>query len=261
MLQMRRWSVAFMAIGAAFALGFYVGKASDAAKPGSTVTTSRYETATTTNTDISEEYKWYPVVKVIDGDTFTIAMEGENVTVRLIGLDTPETVDPRTTVQCFGKEASEKAKHILSGTSVRIELDPSQGERDKYGRLLAYAFLPSGMNVAEYLIIEGYGHEYTYNLPYKYQADFKAAEDRARTEERGLWAGACANTAPNDRDTISIVPAANDGRYECSRNTYNCGDFATQAEAQSAFETCGGSANDVHKLDADLDGRVCESLP
>ena len=130
----------------------------------------------------------YAVAKVIDGDTISIIKNGETVTLRLIGLDTPETVDPRKPVQCFGKAASDKAKELLTGKNVRLETDASQGTFDKYGRTLAYVFLPSGTNFNEYMIAEGYGHEYTYDLPYKYQEEFKAAESRAQEEKRGLWA-------------------------------------------------------------------------
>ena len=130
----------------------------------------------------------YPVAKVIDGDTISIIKDGKTVTLRLIGLDTPETVDPRKPVQCFGKAASDKAKELLTGKNVRLETDASQGTFDKYGRTLAYVFLPSGTNFNEYMIAEGYGHEYTYDLPYKYQEEFKAAESRAQEEKRGLWA-------------------------------------------------------------------------
>ncbi len=126
-------------------------------------------------------------------------MGGKETTIRLIGVDTPETVDPRKPVQCFGKEASDKTKQILTGQSVHIETDPSQGLLDKYGRTLAYVYAPlnvdpAGLLVNKYLIAEGYGHEYTYNLPYKYQADFKVAETAARTQKKGLWAdGVCVN--------------------------------------------------------------------
>lgn len=205
--------------------------------------------------------EWYPVIKVVDGDTLAIMMDGKSATVRLIGLDTPETVDPRKPVQCFGKEASEKAKQILAGISVRIETDPSQGEYDKYGRLLAYVFLPDGTNFNEDIIAEGYGHEYTYNLPYKYQVQFKAAEQNAREEKKGLWAdGACADSvSPQKAPTPAAVP--NGTQYDCSRNVYNCSSFKTQAEALHVFELCGGVGNDIHKLDSDGDGEVCESLP
>ncbi len=140
---------------------------------------------------------WYPVVRVADGDTLVVRMNNKDVEVRLIGVNTPETADPRRPVQCFGGEASAEAKQIFSGVAVRLETDPSQGEYDKYGRLLAYVFAPSnshpnGILANEYMIAEGYGHEYTYNLPYKYQTEFKAAERKAREEKKGLWAnGVC----------------------------------------------------------------------
>ena len=135
----------------------------------------------------------HPVVKVVDGDTLDVLVDGKTTRLRLIGLDTPETVDPRKPVQCFGKAASDKAKELLTGKTVRIEFDVSQGTLDKYGRTLAYVFLSNGTLFNEYMIAEGYGHEYTYNLPYKYQKEFKEAQRRAREEEKGLWAdGTCA---------------------------------------------------------------------
>ena len=143
--------------------------------------------------EISEQQEWYEVVRVVDGDTIIVDIGGKNTTIRLIGLDTPETVDPRKPVQCFGREASAKAKQILSGSSVRLETDSSQDTYDKYGRTLAYVYFganskPEGILVNEYMIVEGYGHEYTYHLPYKYQSEFKAAEKGAREAKRGLWA-------------------------------------------------------------------------
>lgn len=145
---------------------------------------------------------FYPVTKVVDGDTIVININGKNTTVRLIGLDTPETVDPQSSlrsrsyyggvgqapVQCFGVHASDKAKEVLAGKRVRLEMDPSQGEFDKYGRLLAYVFLPDGTNFNELMISEGFGHEYTYALPYKYQKEFKVTEAAAREQKKGLWA-------------------------------------------------------------------------
>ena len=138
----------------------------------------------------------YRVVRVVDGDTLVVDMNGVNTTLRLIGLDTPETVDPRKTVQCFGKEASDKAKSLLAGTSVRVEYDASQGTLDKYGRTLAYIYMNDGELFNRYMIAEGYGHEYTYAVPYAHQAEFKAAEQSAREGKKGLWAdGACERAA------------------------------------------------------------------
>lgn len=148
--------------------------------------------------DSSEAY--YSVTKVVDGDTIAVDINGKSVTIRLIGLDTPETVDPRKPVQCFGTQASQKAKELLTGKRVRLETDPSQGERDKYGRLLAYVFLEDGTLFNQLMISEGYGHEYTYNLPYKYQKEFKQAENTAREGKKGLWAPeACRRDTPDSR--------------------------------------------------------------
>ena len=101
------------------------------------------------------------VIKVIDGDTIVIEIENKHETVRLIGIDAPETVDPRKTIQCFGKEASNKAKEMLNNKSVFLEADSTQGERDKYQRLLRYVFLQDRTNFNKLMIEQGYAHEYT----------------------------------------------------------------------------------------------------
>lgn len=129
----------------------------------------------------------YRVLSVTDGDTFVLNINGAKERVRLIGVDTPEIVSPRSPVECFAEEATAKTKELLLGKSVRIELDPSQGERDTYDRLLAYAFLPDGVMLNKYLIAEGYGSEYTFNRAYKYQSEFRAAEISARNEKKGVW--------------------------------------------------------------------------
>lgn len=206
----------------------------------------------------------YQVVKVIDGDTITVEKSGANETLRLIGINTPETVDPRKPVECFGQEASNKAKELLSDKQVRLEADPSQGERDKYGRLLRYVFLADGTFYNKVMIQQGYAYEYTYDLPYKYQAGFKQAEQESRDAKRGLWAdGACggAPVSPAKTDDGQSTSDSQQNQYICSYNAYNCANFTSQTEAQSAFEVCGGPANDPHQLDGDHDGRVCESLP
>src|SRR5689334_10458762 len=73
------------------------------------------------------------VVKVVDGDTIDVSQGTTKYKIRIIGINTPETVDPRRPVQCFGKEASAKAKEILTNQSVRLESDPTQSDKDKYG--------------------------------------------------------------------------------------------------------------------------------
>ncbi len=132
----------------------------------------------------------YRVVTVVDGDTIKIIRNGTTTTVRLIGVDTPETVDPRKPQQCFGKEASTETKRLISesGWEVRVVDDATQGEYDKYGRLLAYVYLHNGTLLDEYLVAKGYGREYTFkNSTYQFQKQFRRAQVNARAASLGLW--------------------------------------------------------------------------
>ena len=126
------------------------------------------------------------VTRVIDGDTVKVLIGNKEETVRLIGIDTPEILDPRKPIQCFAKEASDKAKSILTNQIVMLESDLTQGNRDKYRRLLRYVFL-NHVNFNEFMISEGFAHEYTYRFLYKYQTEFKNAEKEARINKKGLW--------------------------------------------------------------------------
>jgi micrococcal nuclease len=130
---------------------------------------------------------YYTVTKVIDGDTLHIDKDGVDEKIRLIGINTPETVDPRTQVQCFGKEASNRMKELAEGKIIRLEYDDSQSLRDAYGRLLAYVYLEDGQMLNRKMVVEGYAYEYTYLHPYKYQSEFRDLQNIARTSGRGLW--------------------------------------------------------------------------
>lgn len=131
---------------------------------------------------------YYTVSSVSDGDTIKVNVNGKIETVRLIGVDTPETKDPRKPVQCFGKQASDFTTQQLNGTSVRLEPDATQQERDKYGRLLRYVYMPNGTLFNQLLVASGYAYEYTYqNNPYQFHDDFIKAQRLAQQEGRGLW--------------------------------------------------------------------------
>ena len=143
---------------------------------------------------------YYNVTKVTDGDTIHIDMEGKDEKVRLIGINTPETVDPRRPVQCFGKEASTRMKELSLGKIIRLEYDDTQDIRDAYGRLLAYVYLEDGQMLNRKMIAEGYAYEYTYLNPYKYQAEFRQLQNIARTSSRGLWAADTCNGEKNFRE-------------------------------------------------------------
>lgn len=134
-----------------------------------------------------------PVVHVEDGDTITVREpDGHNEIIRLLGVDTPETVKPNTPVQCGGKAASDHTKAVMTGASVRLAPDPEDSDRDKYGRLLRYVYLPDGTLYNAELIRDGYGFAYTI-FPITKLDDFKAIEADARANNRGLW-GTCNST-------------------------------------------------------------------
>ena len=212
----------------------------------------------TTNTK-ADEQQLFKVVKVIDGDTITLE-NGE--VVRYIGIDTPETTHPSKPVQCFGKEASEKNKELVEGKMVRIEKDVS--ERDKYNRLLRYVWVGE-IFVNDYLVREGYAYALTYPPDVKYADQFLKAQQEAREQNKGLWAG-CKEESVEEEVAKATQPATEPTQQpstdiNCSSNVYNCTDFKTHSESQAVFEYCGGVNNDVHKLDQDKDGIACESLP
>jgi micrococcal nuclease len=130
----------------------------------------------------------FPVTRVVDGDTIWVEDAGERVRVRFIGIDTAETVAPGEPVGCFGPEATAEAERLMAGQQVYLEVDESQGRFDRFDRLLAYVWLTDGRMVNYELVRNGFAIEYTYDDPYRYQADFRAAQAAAESEQLGLWA-------------------------------------------------------------------------
>ncbi|MFB6182017.1 MAG: thermonuclease family protein [Candidatus Magasanikbacteria bacterium] len=197
--------------------------------------------------------KTYEVTRVVDGDTIEINYNGSEEKVRLIGLDTTESKDPRKKVQCFSKEASSQMRQLVSGKEVKLEQGPMSDNRGYYGRLLRYVYLPNGTHVNAWMIKQGYGYSYT-KYPHSKQSQFEQYEKEARENKRGLWAdGVCEKEEVTTEDSSTTS-------YTCSRNKYNCSDFDTYSKAKEVYEACGGVENDVHRLDGDNNGEPCESL-
>lgn len=130
------------------------------------------------------------VVEVVDGDTIRVKLGKTVETVRLIGVDTPETKHPDKGVECYGPEASERTKTLIgNGTLVLLERDANT--RDRYGRLLAYVFRESdGLFVNETLLVEGFARALPFDDTPAFHVRFAQAEDLARRQGLGLW-GAC----------------------------------------------------------------------
>jgi micrococcal nuclease len=133
------------------------------------------------------------VQRVVDGDTFVATVRNRRERVRVIGVDTPESVDPNRPDEPFGEEASDFAKHYLDGATVRLAGDVEP--RDRYGRLLAYVWLRDGTFWNALLAAEGYAQQLTIPPNVTYADLFRRLVDEARRNDRGLWAEASRPTS------------------------------------------------------------------
>lgn len=156
----------------------------------------------------AEELKTTEVLvkKAVDGDTIELE-NGQRL--RYIGIDTPETVDPKQSVQCYGKEAASKNKELVEGKKVRLEMDVSN--EDRYGRLLRYVFLGE-IFVNEYLVREGFAKASSYPPDVKYQDKLRLAEQLARENKKGLWGSCSPNIqgaqTSSQNYSVSLSPGA-----------------------------------------------------
>lgn len=178
----------------------------------------------------------YSVLRVVDGDTIVVTKDNKEEKVRLIGVDTPETVDPRKDVQCFGKESSDYLTKLLTNKKIAMEADTTQDNLDKYGRSLRYIYLEDKTLVNKAIIEQGYGFEYTYNVPYKYQTEFKDAQKYAETNKLGLWADNMCNIVTNTThpSTLSTSPVTSDN------TTVTTSNVTTPTKAPTTTTSSGG---------------------
>ncbi len=125
------------------------------------------------------------VLDVVDGDTIKVEVDGKSETVRFLLVDTPESVHPNKPVQPFSKEASKYTEELLSGSDVELEL--GIGERDKYGRLLAYVYA-DGKSVQKSLLEKGLARvAYVFEPNTKYVDDYEKIQKQAQKEGVGIW--------------------------------------------------------------------------
>ncbi len=211
------------------------------------------------------EKRRYKVLKVIDGDTIVINYNQKKTTLRLIGIDSPETKHPNKPVQCFGKKASKKMKQLVLNKEIKIKRDKISSNRDKYNRLLRYVYVNDTFVNAE-MVKQGYAYAYL-TFPFEYSNKFRKLQQEARKQKLGLWGdNACKEEAVEigqrtENKKLTSTTINKNSKYECNYNKYNCSDFSTQREAQKVFKICGGKENDIHQLDGGGDGRACEGLP
>lgn len=209
--------------------------------------------------------KTVTVSRVVDGDTVEIspAIDGVN-DVRLIGIDTPETVDPSEEVEPYGPEASTFATEELTGQSVGLEFGVER--TDQYGRLLAYVYVGEEM-FNEILVEEGYAQAYPYEPDTEYEDRFATAQEEAKAPGLGIWglslaeqcllanhgngigegSPGCGGSNASPEPTSSAPPSSED---------LDCSDFGSRAEAQAALDA---DPSDPNGLDAEGDGQACEA--
>lgn len=197
------------------------------------------------------------VSKVIDGDT--VVVNGESV--RLLGIDADERGYP-----CFNA-AKKRIEELILDREVVLETDGE--DKDQYERYLRYLIL-DGKNINLQLVEEGLAVARFYPANKKYRTEILGAEQNARELKIGCkWSEENSTLEESEPETETNLTEEQDKKetiksdldYECGSNVYNCGDFATQEQAQIVFDFCLKEYGDVHRLDADKDGVVCESLP
>ncbi len=132
--------------------------------------------------------KAYEVARVIDGDTIIVRRNGEKRKVRLLGVDTPELAHHGNERECFARAATVFMREQLRDQRVILQRDQTQKNTDRYDRLLRYVTKEGDKHALNYILIqEGYGFEYTFNIPYRRQKNFRYAERSAKEHNRGLW--------------------------------------------------------------------------
>ncbi|MCK9273003.1 thermonuclease family protein [Candidatus Gracilibacteria bacterium] len=205
----------------------------------------------------------YTITDVIDGDTVKIIYNGTGTTVRILGLDTPEKYTTRTGyVECYGEEASNFAKTTLLGKKVNIISDYTQDKIDKYGRLLAHIKMQDGNLFQNLAIKNGYGFYYLYNIPTKFDSEFKKSELEAKNNNLGVWKycegkrkslDTKVNTGTINSNVPVVQPIINN--FSCNIKKTYCSEMKTCEEAKFYLNTC-----KITRLDANDDGVPCESL-
>jgi micrococcal nuclease len=196
------------------------------------------------------------MTRVVDGDTAEARLSGASIDVRLIGVDTPETVHPFEPVECFGPAASSFTRRSLEGERIRLEFDVQR--RDQYGRTLAYVWLGDRL-FNRVLVARGFAQVATYPPNVKYVEQFIRAQRSAREHDRGLWkacrgragsGGSGGGEGSSSQGEGGCDPSYPDTCIPRYPPDLDCADVP-----QNSFRVVG---NDLHGFDGDDDGVGCE---
>lgn len=189
----------------------------------------------------------YRVTRVIDGDTLELVMGGREVTVRLIGIDTPERAQRGRDAEPFSREATEVLRRLCGGTSVYLEYDPLCARKDRYGRTLAHLFrAPDGLWINLEMVRSGMSAVYD-KYPFSYADLFRAGEAEAREAKLGRWSeitstptGSPNDDAARDGDIVYVTPSGHSYHVRDCPNLRRGGTAVTRAEAEGrGLRPCG----------------------
>ena len=132
--------------------------------------------------EVPIETNKYLVIRVIDGDTIEVLIDGSNKKIRMIGIDTPELKSK----DCFALDAKIRLTDLIDGKEISLISDPTQDDKDKYGRLLRYVYL-DGLDINREMIRRGFAKEYTYNKAYINQVEYRNLQLEASIGDLGMW--------------------------------------------------------------------------
>lgn len=260
-----------------FGIKYYPATAGNSSLSANNVTQGKIteQTKNKISSDVDSEVSTEKatVISVTDGDTIRVSLNGSDVPVRLIGMDTPEISHPSEPVQCFGPEAKKALEELVLNKEITLEKDVS--DKDKYDRYLRYVWLGEVM-VNEYMTQSGFAFASPYPPDTKYQNRINVGEQNAKTALKGLWSKTTCNgdvytgtykdpnkvseenksssTAP--LNVAPVVPTTQSGsstKYICNCSK-TCAQMSSCEEAQYQLNVCGCSARD-----GDKDGVACDS--
>ena len=135
----------------------------------------------------TDDERFYKVERIIDGDTIRVTIDGRSVLVRFIGINAPEIEHSNETAECFGYNSKFYLQSLIANSSVRLESDPNDSNKDKYGRLLRYVYPEDGTILNEKLVREGYAFAVVYNKGNRYERLLKSAQMDAQQNKVGYW--------------------------------------------------------------------------
>jgi endonuclease YncB( thermonuclease family) len=190
------------------------------------------------------------VTEVVDGDTLWVRLaSGRREKVRLIGVDAAERG------ACFAAQAGARARQLALSKQVTLRGDRTQATRDRYGRLLAYVWIPGGRDLGYQLIAGGFAKVYVTRDPFQRLSAYRSAESRAKSSRTGSWKACGATTI---RPVIPSPPAAGNCHPSYTPCLPVTGDLDCADVRALGVAPVRVTGSDPYRLDGDDDGLGCE---